>query len=120
MNKVAEFLIESKKLIEDPTHWTTGWFAKTNTGASCSSLDDRAVCFCSLGALERHDKRELPYAVYVGGVPSLSKLAQQALETVMGCSVEDFNDDYSHAMVMEKWDEAINFAKTKGGAYENI
>lgn len=115
MQKVSDFLIEAKKVIEDPTRWTRGWFAKTRMGTNCSALDDRAMCFCSLGALERFDGQELPINKYdpISGEPNNSRLAQDYLEEVMGCAVEDFNDEHSHQEVMQKWDEAINLAKAQ-------
>ena len=112
MQKVSDFLIEAKKVIEDPTHWTTGWFAKDSSGVNCSSLDVRAVCFCSLGAIERHDKRELLHSE-LSGDDAVSALAIKALENVMDFDVEDFNDEHTHEEVMQKWDEAINLAKAQ-------
>lgn len=111
MNKVAGFLIEAKKLIEDPTKWTQGWFAKNAIGSNVSSLSESVVCFCSLGALERTEGRELWDTKY--GERLLSRDAQVVLETAMKCSVENYNDTHTHAEVMQKWDDAIELAKQK-------
>lgn len=115
MTNVAEFLIGAKKLIEDPAKWTKGWFARTSFNGMVGSLDERATCFCSLGALERYDGHELPINKYnpLTGDPHISRFAQDALQEVMGCAVEDFNDEHSHEEVMQKWDEAINLAKAQ-------
>lgn len=114
MTKVSEFLISAKKLIEDPTNWTQGWFAKTNTGAMVGANAEDAVCFCSLGALERYDGQVLPINKYhpLTGEPYNSRFAQDYLEEAMGCAVEDFNDQHTHEEVMKKWDEAIALSKT--------
>lgn len=114
MTKVTEFLIGAKKLIEDPTKWTRGWFAKDFNGEHISAIDENAVCFCSLGALERYDGQPLPINKYhpLTGEPYNSRFAQDYLVEVMGCAVEDFNDDHTHAEVMKKWDEAIVLSRT--------
>lgn len=115
MQKVSEFLIGAKKLIEDPTNWTQGWFAKSNLGNHVQANSERAVCFCSLGALERFDGKELPLNKRhpLTGEKYLSRYAQDELENVMGQAVEDFNDENSHSLVMEKWEEAIRNAQEK-------
>ena len=114
MKKVSEFLIGAKKIIQDPANWTQGWFAKNEQGGKVGSNSERAVCFCSLGALERMDGRELPINKYdpLTFEPNLSRFAQDLLEGVMGgVAVEDFNDSHTHEEVMMKWDEAILKAK---------
>lgn len=110
MQKVAEFLIEAKKVIEDPTRWTTGWFAKTVAGVRCSALDDEATCFCSMGALEYYNGRELLY----DEKGTVAHLARDVLESVMEERLVSFNDRHSHTEVMQKWAEAIKFSQKEG------
>lgn len=111
MTKVllSDFLIEAKKLIEDPAKWTTGWFAKDIEGKHVSSVSVQAVCFCSLGAIECASGVELE------DVPSNSfyEYASEALAEAMAEDVDDFNDSHTHAEVMEKWDEAIKLSIEK-------
>lgn len=111
MIKATELLVEAKSLIEDPKNWTTGWFAKQEDGSIADSCDKYAVCFCSLGALER------VYGVHTDndqeGIGEAMYQARCALDSVMHSDVPGYNDGHTHAEVMSKWDEAIELVRTE-------
>lgn len=107
MQKVSEFLIEAKKVIEDPTRWTTEAYAKDENGNTIDPCHENASCFCSLGALE-----SLCRTPDIG-VTDLWYNARSTLDTVMQRDVAGYNDNHTHEEVMQKWDEAINLAKAQ-------
>mgnify|MGYP001417778115 CR=1 FL=1 len=39
------------EFFDSPERWTQGAYAKNADGEPCNSLDDKAVCFCLLGAI---------------------------------------------------------------------
>ena len=109
--KLSEFMTGAKELIKDESSWTKDWFARNDAGVPVRSLHEDAICFCSLGAIERFAGCELGDDL-VDGVSSRTKEAQGLLETVMGgLLVEEYNDTHTHEEVMAMWDEAIEVAK---------
>lgn len=109
--KLSEFLIGAKGLIKDESSWTKDWFARDGEGLPVSSLHRGAVCFCSLGAIERFAGCEIGGDLD-DGLHSPTEAAQEILEVVMcGLPVEGYNDTHTHEQVMAKWDEAIEIAK---------
>ena len=108
--KVSEFLIEAKKLIEEESKWTQGFYAKDKDGTFVDSLSSKAVCYCSVGALlKTRGLRRGTALVW------LKAKAESQLRLAMGVSsVPDFNDFNSHFAVMEAWDKAINTAIEEG------
>lgn len=108
---LSDFMIGAKALIEDESSWTTRWFARDADGVAVRSMDDKAVCFCSLGAIERFAGWELGCDPLING-RNLTQDAQELLTTVMGgLLVEEYNDAHTHKEVMAMWDEAIEVAK---------
>ena len=95
----SEILRKAKALIDTPEKWTQGAFARDRIGNQTLNLNDKAVCFCSAGALGRLnalDYQSIKIINYLAGV--------------MG-DIVGFNDTHTHAEVMAKWDEAIALAE---------
>lgn len=100
--KTSEFLIKAKALIDSPEKWTTGQLAKNSDGWTVSPEDDDAVCFCSVGALERVYFLDLN-SKYSDWDRSRIVLWNQ----IDHGFIPDFNDSHTHSEVMEMWDKAI-------------
>lgn len=104
--KTSDLLIEARKEIASPLHWTQGIAARDAEGEPCWPSSPTAVCFCSIGALER-TSAEFAVAHALGP-------AKVLLRKVMGMGVVMFNDSHTHAEVMAAWDNAIILAKSQG------
>lgn len=106
--KTSEVLKAGRALIDTPEKWTKGVSARMADGRGCSPWDDAAVCFCSIGALDRLHRATASY-----------EEAQEALKVLRFVSyvqtgideVFRFNDSHSHAEVLAVWDAAIKIAK---------
>ncbi|APH74148.1 DUF6197 family protein [Aquibium oceanicum] len=97
----TEILIKARELIADPKHWTQGQLARSNTGSYINPQHPSAVCFCSIGALERAAGGEFNDAYYE---------ARARLRDTLNRCIASFNDNHTHAQVLAKFDEAINHA----------
>ena len=106
--KVSKVLINAKSLIEDPIRWTQGAHARNSVNKPTGSISVTAICFCSLGALNRTLAKE-----GLGGDIFLE--AELLLGGAMGYDVAGFNDSATHSEVMEAWDFAIKLALEKEG-----
>lgn len=59
--KTSTVLKRAKRLLETKG-WTQGWYARDKGGNETSPLSDEAVCFCSVGAVERAAGADYAYA----------------------------------------------------------
>lgn len=97
---IADLLIAARKLIDRPEKWTKDVFAIDGNGIPVNLKSDRAVCFCSFGALVKaswnaHIHIHKAFAVLNGIVPSANLyVSNDAPET-------------THADVMRWFDLAI-------------
>jgi len=97
--KVSELLKQAKSLIEDEEHWCCGVFARDKSGNPCTPRSQKAVAWCSTGALQNKSFSEV-YAE-----------ARLLLRKHMGMSVIQFNDSHTHEEVIKAWDAAIQEAE---------
>ena len=105
--KPSELLIKAKAVIADPKHWTQGWYAHNADGFDVESCNPEAVCWCSVGAIDKVVHEE---GVSDTRFKATLYLAEMAGE--FGCSsIPDLNDHSSHETVMKAWDRAIKLAK---------
>ena len=105
--KPSEFLIKAKATIADPKHWTQGFFAKDAEGHDVGPAKPDAVCWCSLGALDKVVHEENDYSACFAATRYLFEVSAEC-----GYSgIPDFNDCSSHEAVMKAWDKAIQPAK---------
>lgn len=115
---IIDVLIRAKKIITDPSNWTTEAFAR-DTNDFCTGVSDPdAIKFCSSGAIEKalwqihgdSDEKK----VY----GNLVKVFQYMNMTCLMLRKEtfiNFNDKYTHEEVLDLFDEAIVKAtKIKG------
>ena len=105
--KPSELLVKAKAVIADPKHWTQGQYAKDVKGYSTGPSTPDAVCWCSLGALDKVAHEENTYSTHLTTAGYLAVVADEC-----GYSgIPDFNDNSSHETVMKAWDKAIKLAK---------
>ena len=104
--KPSELLTKAKAVIADPKHWTQGWYAKDAEGKSVGPRKPDAVCWCSLGALEKVAYEEGTYSIRLTTARYLDMVADECYNGIPG-----LNDNSSHEAVMKAWDEAIKLAK---------
>ena len=105
--KPSELLTKAKAVIADPKHWTQGWYAKDAEGQPVGPRKSYAVCWCSLGALDKVAHEENTYSTHSTTAGYLDVVSVEC-----GYSgIPDFNDNSSHEIVMKAWDKAIKLAK---------
>ena len=108
--KPSELLIKAQAVIADPKHWTQDVYAKDAEGQVTKTLSPDAVCWCSLGALDKIAHEENTYSTHSTAAGYLDVVADEC-----GYSgIPDFNDNLSHETVMKAWDKAIKLAKEDG------
>ena len=105
--KPSELLIKAQAVIADPRRWTQDVYAKDAEGQVTKTLSPDAVCWCSLGALEKVAHEENANGACFAATEYLAVVSEEC-----GYSgISDFNDNSSHEVVMKVWDEAIKLAK---------
>ena len=97
MNETKQTLINAKALISDPKKWTQGASARTACGAETLTKSHEAVCFCSIGAIARVSTHH----TFTNNAIDVFKKANDIPY------ISTFNDNHSHADVMEAFDKAI-------------
>lgn len=97
-----ELLVKGRELISDEKRWTKGAFARDGNGHSLNPWNITAVCFCSIGALQRtHSKTD---STFHGAMAALDKAMSED-------GVIYFNDTQTHSEVLAAWDRAIAASK---------
>lgn len=105
--KPSELLTKAKAVIADPKHWAQGFYAKDAKGQTLLPYYPDAVCWCSLGALEKVAHEENAYSTRFAATRYLAEVSVEC-----GYSrIPYFNDNSSHEAVMKAWDKAIKLAK---------
>ena len=108
MNEVTKVLIEARKIISEPEHWTQGVFARDALGNDTDWDSPEAVCWCTAGAIRKaagafhyHQEQSIEYHILV-------LHATKELVSVIGdYGVSRFNDHHNHAQVVEVFNKAI-------------
>lgn len=106
MKTTKQILIEARAVIALPEHWTQEHCARNAKGDPApSGYDSDAVCWCSVGALEKvmgvdyfHYRSHGPKSLLDSVVPS-------------GVGIIGFNDGNTHAEVLAAFDRAIESAE---------
>lgn len=97
-----ETLKSARKLISDPTKWTTRFLARNSSGLPVHPSSDAAVCFCAIGALVKVSKR----------IKTLNECADNLHETVVKNTkhqrIEILNDIEGHSSVLAIFDGTIS------------
>jgi Na+/H+ antiporter NhaB len=97
--QLLEALDGAQTIIREPKNWTKGWFAKDKHNNFCDSDAPEAVCFCTIGALNRACLGD--YELFKAG----RDLVNEASSTP---NVADFNDHHltTHADIMRLFEKA--------------
>lgn len=112
MTTALEILTAARELITDPAHWTQEVYAKNAKGRQVSPLSRSAVCFCSVGALDRIVSRRSKSDWGVEAFNALvNELVKKGHQGIAG-----FNDTHTHAEVLALFDAAIAAEREKAGA----
>lgn len=113
MSGAADDLRAARALLEDPTAWTTGAFARRRVGTATSQASgDDVVCRCANGALIAI---ELPRARGSRGGGLHLSLAAQALGYETASRLNDAAET-THAHVLALYDLAIRMAEADAEA----
>lgn len=109
MNTVVEDLKAAKALIADPKNWLQGGYARDAQGVNeyLMGNDEGAICFCSLGALQK-----VANTMHEEDTDAYEVLTQTAI-ALGATSVPSYNDNHTHAEVMAFWDKAIETAEAE-------
>ena len=105
--KPSELLIKAKAVIADPKHWTKGQYARDAKGQASAPCGPDAVCWCSLGALDKVAHEEYTYDARFAATRCLFDVSEKYGYN----GIVDLNDNSSHEIVMKAWDAAIKLAK---------
>jgi hypothetical protein len=124
LTDVMQVLTAASELLADPAKWTKGTSARNSVGKSVACTDSRAVCFCSLGAIELAARTHVQTQYMVSKLPeddrharhlnNLVELTVKQMEkAVVGNDVPVFNDlpATTHPQVMNAFRMAL--ARTK-------
>lgn len=109
-------LIEARKLISDPERWLQGRYAETAGHLPCFPKDEKAVSFCSVGAvvhvlpeqtIPEREVRQLSAAVHALDPGWLATYRQEHPHTRFERCIAQYNDTHTHEEVLAVWDLAI-------------
>lgn len=106
---IADTLKAAWAVIDRPEKWTQDTFARDNEGVEVASLSEYAVCWCSLGALNKTSDDRL----FTKGQAAqfLTDVVQQHFDWP---SIDFFNDTHSYEEVASLWATAIKLAEERG------
>lgn len=105
--EVYDTLVAARATIAEPAAWTKDNYATDAAGEPCGEQEVEAVCFCTLGAIQKH--------VDFAGAAYLRPL-RKAVEEKTGrkCpNIPYYNDhpDTTHADILTMFDRGIEIAK---------
>lgn len=109
--KESEVLKRAKALIATRKQWTTKAFARTANGYACWRLDEKAVCFCALGAAGRAQRDIDPSFQTTIHVESLLHEATRML--YLSVHTAGVNDRLGFDAVHAVYDLAITLAEER-------
>ncbi len=112
---IFDILTETRSILRDRTQWTTQAYARDAHGIACTAIDTNAVCWCTVGAIQKAAADKL------GGGDDAWELADNVMAYVIEQSgdsadpaiisyesqLADINDRHGHDMVLALLDAAI-------------
>ncbi|NTJ67561.1 hypothetical protein G6M50_06255 [Agrobacterium rhizogenes] len=108
MNTV-EILKKARELLSDEKRWTKGFYAVDIDGYAAHVDGNEACQFCAIGAIAR-------VSGMTGAEAEGSKSAEMLAKAAgidRGCHVPSFNDDHTHAEILDLFDCAIARAESE-------
>lgn len=106
-NEVADVLLAARDLISDPEHWTQGTLCRDVHGDRSNIDDPETHSYCAIGALHAVLGDVAQFHHRVNSV----KDALRGALPIDGPPIHVFNDEHTHAEVMELFDTAIRNVK---------
>lgn len=109
-------LTEARKLIADSEHWLQGRYAETAGHLPVHPKDEKAIRFCSVGAvvhllppdaLPEAEVRQLSAAVHELAPEWITAYRQGRPHTRSDRCIAQYNDSHTHEEVLAVWDHAI-------------
>ena len=104
----VRILRAARDLIKDKSRWTTMAMARDEHGHPCSARDERAVKFCSLGAIDVVSTRQLAARKFLDY--AALKMGRRSPSNVNDFARGKYN---RYTNVMEMFDRAILIAQAK-------
>lgn len=98
-----EIFNEALNLIRDPARWTQWVCARDADGDVCDFYSERAVCWCSLGALRKVCEPEP--ASWFDNVSKVEKALNRGIGYIGRGTLIRFNDTHTHAEVIALWEK---------------
>lgn len=97
---IKETLIRARELVSTPEHWTKGSQAIDTDGSAIAWNEDKATCFCMMGAINR-----AAWELNSDGAYD----AMDHIETITCTPLPRFNDNRytTHEDVLKAFDQAI-------------
>lgn len=108
MTDTVQILRDARALIADEKNWTQGTYSLDQFGGSVEPVDEKAVCFCSLGALAKVVGARDPDDTLQGEAVIVSLVREQGYT-----NVAEFNDSHTHSDVLDLFDRAIARAESE-------
>ena len=103
----VRILKEARALISDEKNWTQDSFARNSAGEKVEPANERAVCFCAIGALAKAaclaPELDLPAENFI----------QDEAYMLGWINVPEFNDNHTHSEVLALFDRAIARAESE-------
>ncbi len=106
MQTLVDILTAARDLIAEPEHWTQGVSARNKFSEKIHPAHPTAVCWCTLGALQKVGNPAFHYEAQDILFESALKLHPQW----RGRFLYGFNDSHSHSEILQVFDEAIRYA----------
>jgi hypothetical protein len=115
--EIEKILQGARGLVAFPKGWTKNQWARDSAGLRCSPLNQRATCFCVLGAIQRIASRQSDGSLRMT-TDRIFDMENTVLvfSTVNSIdSVESWQDDpaRTHSEVLVAFDKAIAFMRQR-------
>lgn len=121
---ILDILKETRSILRDRTQWTTKVYARNAVGVACTAIDASAVCWCTVGAIQKaaadrlgggDDAWDLADSVMAYLVERTGDSADPAVISYES-QLADINDRQGHDVVLDLLDGAIAQIEA-GGAH---
>ena len=100
----AEIFQAAFALIRNPDAWIQTVYAKDSDGCSIAPNSERAVSFCSIGAIAHVLNKEIRMFRTVHPLETMLDVAATEVDFASG-SAGHFNDTHTHAEVVALWEK---------------
>jgi hypothetical protein len=103
----TDVLVAAQELITDKKNHTVGYFARSKDGYPSMPKDTGATCWCLYGAVIKVAPND---DALMGAVQHLLDAIEKITGNMEG-SITTYNDDHTHAEILQLVDDAIELSK---------